>query len=389
MRHAASDPVDAMLAAIASVNASQITVVVDLELLRSHLGQVWSTVSAVARGGGGGRDAPVGMTLLGAELARLGVPRAAAIASVRAALAPAWAHPTGEGPTADRDPRSARATLECIEFDRALLDAALAGFDAEASQDAPAEAPCETAFVDALLSGFFRSEDGIYARANAVGYVPGPTLALAVVVPAQSDRAPWLRETARDIAGAVARATEGPLRADPWPHVPILIDVEARQWDRAVADIEGQLPLGRVRVIALPPRAPLRIVELYQAVRPHLRLVVEANVLSKTIRASTALVFGYLAKAPVEIREAFIQEVFAPIIEGLSEPKHVELLGTLEAVFSEGSVPAAARRLFLHANTVRYRLRRIEQMLGVDLDLPSDRMMVEMAMSLRRLRGAR
>ena len=48
------------------------------------------------------------------------------------------------------------------------------------------------------------------------------------------------------------------------------------------------------------------------------------------------------------------------------------LLETLRTWFAEkGSTSAAAARLYVHRNTVRYRLRRIEELTGEDLTDPA------------------
>jgi DNA-binding PucR family transcriptional regulator len=62
------------------------------------------------------------------------------------------------------------------------------------------------------------------------------------------------------------------------------------------------------------------------------------------------------------------------------------LLDTADAfIGSGGAVEATARELFVHANTVRYRLRRIAEVCGHDLTEPRDRYVVQVALSLGRL----
>ena len=54
-----------------------------------------------------------------------------------------------------------------------------------------------------------------------------------------------------------------------------------------------------------------------------------------------------------------------------------------------GNLEAAARSLFVHANTVRYRLRRLVDVTGYDLSDPHDAFTVRIALALSRLpRGA-
>ncbi len=62
------------------------------------------------------------------------------------------------------------------------------------------------------------------------------------------------------------------------------------------------------------------------------------------------------------------------------------LLATADAfVRSGGAIEATARELFVHANTVRYRLRRIAELCGRDLGDGRDRFVIQVAMTLGRL----
>ncbi|MFI5469242.1 PucR family transcriptional regulator [Streptomyces cacaoi] len=60
-----------------------------------------------------------------------------------------------------------------------------------------------------------------------------------------------------------------------------------------------------------------------------------------------------------------------------------ELVRTLAAYFDAGGdVPEAARRLVVHANTLRYRLGRVRERYGVDLDDPDTRLLLTLAVRL-------
>ena len=62
------------------------------------------------------------------------------------------------------------------------------------------------------------------------------------------------------------------------------------------------------------------------------------------------------------------------------------LLETLVTFFDQGSsVEAAARALFVHANTVRYRLRRIHEVSGYSPTDPRDAYALRLALTLGRL----
>jgi len=88
-----------------------------------------------------------------------------------------------------------------------------------------------------------------------------------------------------------------------------------------------------------------------------------------------------LATVPGEIRRSFAARLLGPLYE--YDRRHgAELVRTL-AVYLEcaGSWNLCAERLHVHVNTVRYRIRRVEQLTGKDLSSMSDR--VDLYLALR------
>jgi DNA-binding PucR family transcriptional regulator len=80
-------------------------------------------------------------------------------------------------------------------------------------------------------------------------------------------------------------------------------------------------------------------------------------------------------------RRSLIAEVYQPIV--LSGPVIVETLAAY--LESGGSVEAAARLLFVHPNTVRYRLRRVVELSGLAPTDPRDAYTLRLALTLGRL----
>jgi purine catabolism regulator len=78
-------------------------------------------------------------------------------------------------------------------------------------------------------------------------------------------------------------------------------------------------------------------------------------------------------------------------IRGLAEydrQRSTSLLRTLEEFLRRrGSISATASALYVHPNTLRQRLRRIQELSGLDLR-KDDWLMVEIALKLVRLEGA-
>ena len=61
------------------------------------------------------------------------------------------------------------------------------------------------------------------------------------------------------------------------------------------------------------------------------------------------------------------------------------LLETLESFLERGSVKEAAAALHLHRHTVIYRLGKLRELLGADLEDPATRLRLQLALNLRKL----
>src|SRR5437763_195699 len=89
-----------------------------------------------------------------------------------------------------------------------------------------------------------------------------------------------------------------------------------------------------------------------------------------------------LAQNPLTI-ERYVDHVLGPLLA--DERGHDVLLQTLEAYLARASVKEAAADLHLHRHTVLYRLGKIKELLGSDLDAPATRHRLQLALDLRRL----
>ena len=68
-----------------------------------------------------------------------------------------------------------------------------------------------------------------------------------------------------------------------------------------------------------------------------------------------------------------------------SEAIGADLLETCAAFLETGgSIEATARNLYVHANTVRYRLRKVLELVGLDLTSPRDAQVVRVAFVIGR-----
>ena len=82
---------------------------------------------------------------------------------------------------------------------------------------------------------------------------------------------------------------------------------------------------------------------------------------------------------------AFQEEILGPL---LAYEGGRDLIQTLEAYFEHnGNLTHAAEALFVHRNTLIYRLERIAGIAGLDLDKPETRLAVQLALHIYRMRG--
>ena len=82
---------------------------------------------------------------------------------------------------------------------------------------------------------------------------------------------------------------------------------------------------------------------------------------------------------------AFQEEILGPLLAYDSGP---ELLQTLEVYFEHnGNLAQASDALFIHRNTLSYRLERISEISGLDLEKPETRLAVELALHIYRMLG--
>jgi DNA-binding PucR family transcriptional regulator len=80
-------------------------------------------------------------------------------------------------------------------------------------------------------------------------------------------------------------------------------------------------------------------------------------------------------------RRQLVATVYGPLVEAGSG-----LLETLTAYLdTSGSIEATGRRLFVHANTVRYRLRRIAEVTALSPTNARDAYTLRLALTLGRL----
>jgi DNA-binding PucR family transcriptional regulator len=90
-----------------------------------------------------------------------------------------------------------------------------------------------------------------------------------------------------------------------------------------------------------------------------------------------------LASVPGSVLRSFRERLLGPLL-AYDERHHAELLPTLRQFLAcSGSWNACAASMYVHVNTVRYRIRRIEELTGRDLSNLDDQVDFFLALRIR------
>ncbi len=234
-----------------------------------------------------------------------------------------------------------------------------------------------TRLLHSLISDTFDNELAIQKQALAInvklasGYV-------ALVIRSDDVEVQDLLATLRLPAQSLSDVSDPHSLVVLWPADRGAVETEAR-------DLLGELRrAGRARVRAgLGGEHPgLRgisrsYLEAQQAVEVGRKLRPEA-VLHHYDEVAPYLV---LAQNPM-VAERYVHHVLGPLVGADSRGA---LMETLEAELAQGTVKEAAAALRLHRHTVLYRMEKLRELLGDDLDDPALRQRLQLALDLRKL----
>ena len=242
------------------------------------------------------------------------------------------------------------------------------------------DARLEALVVDALLRG--EADDALRSRAAALGWAGSDQVTVVVgSTPTGPPDGP-AAGLARDVVGPLRRAATT-LRAD------ALVGV---QGDRMVAVVGHRTdPLDAARALAdhfgpgplvTGPVVPT-LAEAGRSARAALAGIVAARAWPQAPRpvAADDLLPERMLSGDGTARRALVDRVYRRLAE--ADPV---LLGTASAYLEQGrSVEAAARLLFVHPNTVRYRLRGVAKLTGWDPADPREGFVLQVGIAAGRL----
>jgi hypothetical protein len=259
-----------------------------------------------------------------------------------------------------------------LRFSREVAFSAARVYARAAESRGAWDARLQALLVDALLRG--DSSDVLASRAAALGWADAPPVAVAV------GRSPGGEATA--VLHTVYRAARRiGVEIIGGVHGDRLVLVLGGASDPLAATAKLLAGFGAGPVVVGPAVATLdEATESARAALAGFRAAPGWPDAPRPVSASDLLPERALA-GDVEARRRLRQDVYGSLVRASGE-----LMETLDAVFAAGGVlEGAARALFVHPNTVRYRLRRVADVTGLSPLTPRDAFALRVALTIGRL----
>ena len=306
---------------------------------------------------------PAAATEAGADRASIGVPLSSVMEAYRVGFAQLWETTlTQAGTRLSLNKDGVRElTAKLMKAQNVFTEAMAAGYRREHTRRFVGDSMRRSMLIDALLHGRLFERSSLWEAAD---YLRLPTTGPFVVIAADTGEYDPLPDIESKLRGLDALSAWHLL---PDQHVGIVRVTT----DRHLADVLAllsRMATGRVGVSARFDDLRNTAQALHQA-----RICLEG----RAEPGSQVSVFdgSILATAAVSAPEVMV-ELASPIIEcfaDLSDRERDVLFETFRAWLDhDGSMGNAGEALFCHANTVRYRMHRIEERTGRSLTRPRD-----------------
>lgn len=272
-------------------------------------------------------------------------------------------------------PGSEQALREAIlKYSREIAFSAAEVYARAAETRGAWDARLEALVVDALVRG--EVDDDLPSRAAALGWKPGPTLVMV-----GSTDGPLGEVQSAELRRAIRRAAPGALVGIHGEDLVIIA-----RTDGSVQELSKQLlpSFGAGPVVTGPPAVTL--LEVARATRAALAGVTAAPAWALAPRPVSAddLLPERVLIGDAAARDRLIAVAYDPIAKAGGS-----LTETVATYLDCGrSLELASRTMFVHANTVRYRLKKVAELTGWDVLSTRDAHVLETAFALGRLRDS-
>lgn len=303
---------------------------------------------------------------LGERRARQGVPVDDLLRSWRMGVEEATAYAREVAPRTDSQPEE---LFDLFQQAFRLADEAMVSISSGHRRD-PAQGEPETERRAALVRGTLLGR--LSANELHSGFA---ALALDPLVPYRAFRARGTGPEDFERIDAALEPTTGDLE-----RAGLVAELE----QEIVGFSKEELPRGELPLVAVgPPGLPAELAGSYRTAGRVLAAAESFGLAGVHDLASAGLLAAVIEDP--ELGAALAEQLVAPVLE---LPSGGEILATVDSWLAGGMrVEPAAERQFVHPNTVRYRLRRYEELTGADLTETEDAFRVWWALQRRRAVG--
>ncbi len=239
----------------------------------------------------------------------------------------------------------------------------------------------QAGLVEALITGDFPSPQAVQERASRLGYTLAPSY---MVLAASTQGPPPAAETLRREAAAVRQGALGHLKGEVTLLLYPLTSPEPPQairkaGEQAATELGRRLGTPLTVGLGRPYPDPQGVKSSYQEAEQALSMG------GRLFGPASFTYFGDMdiyrllfALRPSGELGSFYQEHLGRLVE-YDRRRGGELLKTLDALLRQPTLAATATALKVHRNTLLYRLRRISQLTGLDLEDPETRLSLSLA----------
>ncbi|KRA28121.1 MULTISPECIES: PucR family transcriptional regulator [unclassified Nocardioides] len=320
---------------------------------------------------------PSAAVTTGRQRADAGVPLVSLLAAYRVGFRHLWEHVVAEGRATHVDTATLLAATElAVVAHDSFAHEASAAHGAVVAAQLVRHGERRAALVDALLSGRVGERTAVWELAGALGLgVAGPYVAVSISVATLGQPAIVGIEEhllSRDLASVWLLRPERQLGI-----------VELRQSDR--------LPMLADRLRGLAT-TPVGVSAPFDDLNEAREAVVMAEIALQSARAGAGTLVRVFEDSPLALAASgspeMLQRVARTVFARLDEQRPTDrdlLIETLGAwLDAGGSTAQTAEALFLHPNTVRQRLRRLEEYTGRSISDPRQVAELCLALEVRR-----
>ena len=328
--------------------------------------------------------------VIGSERARQGHPYRAVVDSVDITMEVIWRYVRECVENPPLPALAAQAVADVARdvpgFVADMRESLVSGYTSEREHGELGRAHALADIVGLLVHGTWQERREILRPARAVGAELYEPLTVVVVVPATRRALIELDGTARAVAAALPNGAAGRSRGGALPHAVVVVP----RTDPSTVRDTLLATSGIHNVLLLVDEQQHSFVDIPEAVARLEEDIPSAFSVapdSMVVTTADTAVMRLLRHVPIEARVDFVRSVLGPLLD-LPGNKPNDALATLRAYFrgrAGSRLDETAANLQLHRNSFRYRLERIQALLGVSFRNAAERLRVEVAVTLHEL----